>query len=259
MIQACDFSRSFLTFRVDSLAQPSITQSSKPNHTVNNARIQIDCICELTRPDGRKSTYVLGAACKTERVNVAEDIWTQPNANFCLTVSDDEFLVIKKYDHCGRRVMAYPSSQGEQPHRQSGFVRDAYAKLSVDIRRRPGRELSEIDTIIEAAFANKQLVAVTSWTTDDGYDVRLEYPVRTINIGDREKFYQTDTGPILFPQTNTECELLIECFQLAFIAVNSPDWAELLVNDIVTVDETKVQHYSRPHRIACQNSLLAFA
>jgi hypothetical protein len=256
-MQACDFSRSFLTFRLDSLAQPSITQSTKPNHSANNPRIQLDCICQLTTPAGRVSTYVLGASCKTERVNVSQDIWTQPNANFCLTVSDDEFLVMKKYDHCGRRVMAYPPSQGEQPHRQSGFVREAYSNLSIDIHRQSCCQLLETDKIIEATFANVPLVAVTRWVTDDGYDVRIEYPVKTINIGDRERFYQTDTGPILFPQLNREYGLLIECFQLAFIAVNSHDWAEILINEIVSVGEEKVQHYSRSLRLVCQNSLLA--
>jgi hypothetical protein len=50
---------------------------------LNNARILIECCCQLThRKSGITSLYVLGASCKTEQVGVMHDIWTQPNAVF---------------------------------------------------------------------------------------------------------------------------------------------------------------------------------
>ena len=253
-MQACDFSRSFLTFRIDSKVQPSITQSTKPNHTANNPRIQLECICDLTAPGADPVQYVMGASCKTERVNVSGDIWNDPNADFCLTVSDEHFLVIKQYDHCGRKVMLYPPSLGEQPHRQVGLVSEAYARLSIDVHRTEGRELESAQEVIDATLANIPLVAVTEFETDDGFGVRLEYPVKTINAGDREIFYQTDTGPVLFPRQPGGCELPIESFHLAYIAANSPDWAELLVcSPIAVSEEITVLHFHEPVRIECRN------
>jgi len=155
-------------------------------------------------------------------------------------------------------VMLYPPSLGEQPHRQSGLVKDAYAKLSIDVCRAPGQLLETVPQVIDAAFAKRPLVAVTQFVTDDGYNVRLEYPVKTINIGDRELFYQTDTGPVLYPEQPSRPDLPIESFQLAYIAANSPDWAELLLDVPTPVStDTTVLHYSKPLRIDCQNALIA--
>ena len=81
----CDFSRSFLTFRLDFEKKAPATVSHRPPYSLNNARIQIECRCRLTdKRTGEMQTFVLGASCKTERVGVDHDIWTEPNADFAL-------------------------------------------------------------------------------------------------------------------------------------------------------------------------------
>jgi len=257
-MHACDFPHSYLTFLLDSQVQPAITQSSKPNHTSNHVRILLDCICELTPEGGETVQYVLGASCKTERVNVAEGIWLQPNADFCLTASREHFLVIKTYDHSGRKKMSYPPSLGEQPHRQSGLTKDAWAKFGIEVKRTEGQQLETVQEVIDATLAGRPLVAVTELDTDDGYHARLEYPVKTMNVGQREMFYQTDTGPILFPRKPSGHKLAIESFELAYIAANSPDWAELILRSPSAVSsDITVQHYCEPLRIDCKNKLVA--
>ena len=257
-MKICDFTRSSLTFRIDSHLQPPVTQSHPPNHTANNVRIQLECLCELQAKGAAPVQYVLGASCKTERVNVAEDIWLQPNANFCMVASTDHFLIIKKYDHGGRRVMFHPPSLGEQPHRQMGFVNDAYASLKIDVHRVQGRPLVSTQDVMDATLANVPVVAVTEFDTGDGFRARLEYPVKTMNVGDRETFYQTDTGPVLVPVEPGRHPLPIESFELAFVAFNSDDWAELLLQEAVDVSNgVTVSHYARAQRIECQNSLIA--
>ena len=47
---AIDFSRSFLTFRIDTLKKPPQTVSHQPPYSLNNARIQLDCVCDVTDP-----------------------------------------------------------------------------------------------------------------------------------------------------------------------------------------------------------------
>ena len=253
-MQACEFSRSFLTWRMDLNEQPSTTSTDKPNHTINNPRVQLECICDLKRLDSeRTQRFVLGASCKTERVNIDRDIWKQPNADFCMVASEERFLIIKTYDHCGRKVMLYPPSLGEQPHRQMGLARGNFARLRAD-----ADVLETVEQVLDAGLANRPLIAITEFETDDGCHVRLEYPVKTINLGDREQFFQTDTGPVLYPQNPTTHAHAIESMQLAFIAANAPQWAELIVQTPTKLsDEITVNHYTEPRHIDCQNVMVA--
>ena len=95
-----DFSRSFLTFRIDTLKKPPITVSHKPPFTLNNVRIPIECRCRITQKStGMAEDFVLGANCKTERVGVDRDIWHHPNADFVPIFSQKRGLAIKTFDH----------------------------------------------------------------------------------------------------------------------------------------------------------------
>ena len=47
-MQTVDFARSFLYFRNDHLKKLAPTASHKPPSTLNNARILLDCVCEIT-------------------------------------------------------------------------------------------------------------------------------------------------------------------------------------------------------------------
>ena len=80
---AIDFSCSFLTFRIDTLKKPPQTVSHKPPYSLNNARIQLDCVCDITEISTNVTQrFVMGVNCKTERVGVTSDIWLKPNADF---------------------------------------------------------------------------------------------------------------------------------------------------------------------------------
>src|SRR5688500_4292989 len=97
-MQVVDFSRSFLTFRIDWRKKPSQTGTHQPPFSLNNARIAIECRCHIRdRETDALHTFVMGASCKTERVGVERDIWTEPNADFVPIFSDDRFLHIKTY------------------------------------------------------------------------------------------------------------------------------------------------------------------
>src|SRR5688572_24441954 len=104
-----DFSRSFILFRVDWSVKPPSTYSHAPPKTLNNARITLECRCEITPTSGGgTTTYVLGASCKTERVGVDRDIWLQPNGDFCLAASQEEFLILKSWHKNNPGVMRFP-------------------------------------------------------------------------------------------------------------------------------------------------------
>ncbi|MGE0610377.1 MAG: hypothetical protein AB7O62_25030 [Pirellulales bacterium] len=246
-----DFARSFLTFRIDTLKKPPITVSHKPPFPLNNARIQIECRLEVVeKSTGQGQIFFMGANCKTEQVGVPRDIWLMPNADFVPIMSADKFLTIKTYACLGQeqQVQLY-TQKTVQPDRQLGRVAEAFDSLRLDVMRCPGELLESGEQIVAAVLANENLVARTTMQ-NDRYQATIEYPIKTINANERDIVYQTDTGPILFPDLSAEPDRLIERIELAFSAFNSPDWIELIVRTPTDVAPgVRVHHYSQPLRL----------
>jgi hypothetical protein len=256
-MQVIDFARSFLTFRVDVLKQPPTTFTHEPIVTLNNARILLECRCVITdKPTARTEEFVLGASCKTERVGPDRDIWVQPNADFAPVFSKRQFLTIKTYDRVGRQLPFYPPSNGLQSDRHSGLVAEAFDNVRIDLARTEGETLSSAKAIIDSILNNDPQVAHTTYETDR-YLVELQYPIKTINASEREGIYQTDTGPILFPDLSRDWDELIDGMQLAYSAFNCPDWIEFIVRVPTPInEEISVYHYSQSERVTCTNRIL---
>src|SRR5215467_6183724 len=184
-MQAIDFSRSFFTFRVDTLKKPPITTTHKMPISLNNARIQIDCRCEIRDlQNSRIQEFLLGASCKTEYVNVERGIWTEPNADFIPVLSSYQFLSIKTFDHAGRRVLLYPPERGEQPHRQLVETKDAFDSVTMHVHWSEAAELPGVAEVIDSTLKNCPLMARTELKTGR-YHAQIDYPVKTINVGER--------------------------------------------------------------------------
>jgi len=252
-----DFSRSFLTFRADYIKKPPKMTSHKPPYTLNNARIPIDCICEITEKQTRFSeTFVLGVNCKTERVGVDRDIWSQPNADFVPVASQDQFLVLKAFDIVDKGIMLYPPSLGKQPERQLERVEAVFDNLRIDIAPIVGEVLDTPKQIVNAVLTNQILTARTKIETDR-YEALLEYPVKTINANERDMIYQPDTGPILYPDLSRDPDDLIGGMELAFIAFNTSTWAEFILRVPTPIaDGIRVHHYTQSIRIDVHNQII---
>ncbi|MDB5340740.1 MAG: hypothetical protein JWN70_6359 [Planctomycetaceae bacterium] len=246
-----DFSRSFLTFRIDTLKKPPQTVSHQPPYSLNNARIQLDSVCDITeKATGTAQRFVLGASCKTERVGVKSDIWTVPNADFVPVISTDRFLNIKSYAYLGQEqtVQLYGHNR-PQPDRQTGDTAVAFDTLKIHVHESAGEWLETPEAIIAATYAHHPLTACTEYETDR-YRVALYYPVKTFNVNERDNVYQTDTGPVLFPDLTREPADLITGMELTYTAFNCPEWIEFLVrvaNDVP--GGAKVYHYSKSLRL----------
>ena len=92
-------------------------------------------------------------------------------------------------------------------------------------------------------------MASTEFETDR-YGVRLDYPVKTINVSERDGIFQTDTGPHLFPDLTRNPQDLLANFELAFSAFNQFDWIEMLVRVPTEIASgILVQHYSKTVRL----------
>ncbi len=255
-IQVCDFSRSFATFRLDFEKKPPATVSHQPPYSLNNARIPIESRCRITdRQSGNLQTFVLGASCKTERVGVERNVWTEPNADFTPIFSDDRFLNIKTFAQAGMQVDLFPPGSGKQSERQIGVIDEVFDSVRIDVATCDGERLDCAQTIVNAVLENKVLVAETTLKTDR-YTAVLDFLVKTINANERDWIYQTDTGPHLFPDLSVEPDQLLESMQLAFSAFNCPDWTEFLVRAPTEITEgIQVYHYSRNVRFDCQNRI----
>ncbi len=252
-----DFARSFLTFRIDWHLKPSLTSSHKPPFTLNNARIQIEASCKISdRTKGRAQTFVLGAACKTEYVGVDRDMWTQPNADFCLILSAESFLILKSWDRNNKGVLRYPAALGAQAERQSGLVGDTYERVAINLRCLPAQRLESAEAIIQATLADELLVGRCAYTLHDRYDIEIDFPIKTMNANEREWIYQSDTGPILFPDMSEDCKSWIDSFHLAYVAFNRADWAEFILQAATPLSDTiSVNHYSRILQMNTRNTV----
>ncbi|MEZ6131670.1 MAG: hypothetical protein R3C59_23680 [Planctomycetaceae bacterium] len=256
-MHAIDFARSFLRFRIDTLVKPPGTVSHEPPYSLNNARIQLECCCDITEKASQQTQrFVLGASCKTERVGVDRDIWTEPNADFVPIHSSDGFLNIKTYASTGMDVDLYPPGNGRQTDRQTGRHVDVFDGTQIHVEQRPAQLLTTPHEIVDATLANEVLVARTELESER-YRAVLEYPIKTMNANERDGIYQTDTGPILLPDFTATPDAVLAGFELAFGAFNDPEWIEFLVRvPTVVSDDVSVYHYSKPVRWDANNSVL---
>jgi hypothetical protein len=254
----CDFQRSFVRWRVDTEKNPVITVSHKPPFRVNNVRVPLECRGTLIdHATGDKIThYALTASCKTERVNVTEDIWTQPNADFTVIASDRRFLGIKAWDKADKGVIRYPESLGVQPERQIEHAEEAFDDFAIDIHYRSAMELIAIDDTIETLSGNQEVIARTT-IVHGQYEFIIEYPIKAINFSERDRYYQIDTGPVLFPDfISCDGGDMLKSLKLAYVSHNCDSWAEFILNvPTPLTDDISVHHYSKIVRLDVSSQL----
>jgi hypothetical protein len=256
-MKTIDFSKSFFTWRVDTLKKPPKTASHQPPYSLNNARVQADCHLEIKDQQSNAAyEFVLGANCKTERVGVDRDIWLEPNADFVPVMSQDYFMAFKAFDRADKGVMLHPPSLGPQPEKQIITVTEAFDSARIDISYCDGEILESAERINQSVLANHPLVARTE-IASERYKAVLTYPVKTMNANERDQVYQTDTGPVLLPDLSRDPERLMGGMELAFAAFNCPSWTEFIVRTKTPIREgLSVYHYSKSVRIDCRNQVL---
>lgn len=250
----CDFGRSYIRWRHDSTKRAMVTVSRPAPTTLNNVRMPLECLATVTQAAGRFE-FGLGASCKTEQVFVERDVWMEPNADMCAVLGAGQFLIIKRWDKVDKGEMLYPPSLGKQPERQCVDPSVAFESCALDLRRRNGRQLHTIEEIIDVLRGDGAIVSRTVFAIAGG-EVAVEYPVKTVNFSERHRYYQVDTGPVLFFGEPTGPNL-VEHFHLAYVAHSGGDWAEFLVSRPTPLEGhgVSVHHFSEVRRVASRNSL----
>lgn len=154
-----------------------------------------------------------------------------PNADFVPVFSDDRFLGIKTYAFIGQeQEVKLAVTSKVQPDRQSGLIADVFEDVRIDIQSASGTHLTAVDQIVEAVYDHVPLSARTA-IHNQRYTAVIEHPLKTINVGRREPFYQTGTGPVMLPDLSREWDDMIEGIELAYAAFNSSDWVEFIVRE----------------------------
>lgn len=236
-----DFGRSFATFTTFGRA--------------NNARIQVEAVCELHHREPAR--WVLVASCKAERTYAEDDLFRLPNYDFCAIFADAPSGPQRQY--CIVRV-GVPLSDD---WREVGLTDERFEDLSIDLEELSAEVCDGSAAVVEATLANRPLVGRTDLLDDAGEPLaRLHYPVKTMNANDLRDVYQVDTGPILVPAPDAEEAnegLAVEGLELAYIAWNAPDRAELIVQAPTPYQgcDAMVGHYSRVRRVSARNEILA--
>ena len=249
-MQVLDFPRSTITWRIDLDVLPPTTLSHQPPYPMNNSRITIESRCRvLDRETGQTHTFVLGASCKTERVGAERDLFLEPNADFMPIISDDAFMHLKTFARRGTARARFPPGGGDQPDRLRVPIQGNYLSMVLDFAEHDGELLPDAQAICEATLARDLLVAVTT-IRHGRYQAAIEYPIKTMNANEREWVYQTDTGPVLYPDLDAPPEQLHERLDVAFEAHNAPDWAQFIVRRPTTIAEgIEVYHYDESIRL----------
>ena len=257
-IQFIDFSSSYIVFRLDTSKVIPKSVSHPPPLSINNVRINHECFATLLdKKTDRSESFYLGANCKTERVGVEKDIWTQPNADYVPIFSASHYLILKTFEHTQVEVPLHPPTLGIQPIRQHSLISENFSEVKQIQKIMEGKVIDDIDSIIDHTLSGKNLNALTK-IENDRYIFTIQYPIKTMNVNEVERMMQTDTGPILFPDLSNEFENVLKDIQLAYIAWNRKGYAEFIVRKEKAINEqVSVFHYCETHKLQVENSIIA--
>lgn len=255
IMQVLDFPRSSVTWRIDLDELPPATLSHRPPYPMNNSRIALESRCTVRDEEtGRTQSFVLGASCKTEQVGAASDLFLVPNADFMPILSEDSsgrhaFMHLKTFARAGETRGRFGGSADEQqPDRLRVPIQGTFVRLHLDLVSRDAEPLADARAIVDATFAGDPLVVHTE-IRHGRYSATVEFPVKTMNANERAWIYQTDTGPVLYPDLDAAPDDLMERLDVAFAAHNAADWIEFIVRRRTRIAEgVDVYHYSEPVR-----------
>jgi hypothetical protein len=137
-----------------------------------------------------------------------------------------------------------------------GKVAEAFDRIKINLPLVAGELLPTTAAIVAATLDDAPLVGQIAFVALDRYAVTLQFPIKTMNASERDLIYQTDTGPILFPDFTAPFAQLIETLQLAYVAYNAPDWAEFILRVPTPLTaEISVNHYAKTVHLATRNAV----
>lgn len=238
LTEVYDFSNSYVTF---------VTPKKE-----NIARIPIESSCKPIDIESSEEFFLI-ASCKGETVYVEKGLFNVPSYDWCGIFSRDEFALLRTFA---------THEPGRKEEYSPGKVKDRFGEVRISLERIPdASELSQIQEIVEATLQNSRLVGRTT-IRDESNDISavLEYPIKTINVNPEKNVFQVDTGPVLFPQLDSEDDDRIKWLKPAYIAYNDFDYAEFIIQSPTPIGRNLwVKHYSEIKGVKADNLIFSIA
>jgi len=230
-----DFGRSYFTWKSKPMRRDPYYKYAGGfvgrEGAVHRVRIQLEAICTLTNEkNGHKEELFLLCPCRTEFTIVKDDLFQIPNGEF-RPVFGREFSV---------PISSRPSTEAQNLKR--GRLNDQFADYSIEIRSIEGsKQLSTSDEVIQATAADELMNGRTTYTDRHrGVTVTLEYPIKLINLQQKEKLFQVCMGPVPLPDLTTWDGVCVDRVFLAELAFSEFDYIEFaLRRDVDASDKEK--------------------
>ncbi len=220
---------------------------------LNSVRFWIESRTTITdAASGVSTVFYQCASCKSENTFGEQDLFYSDNYDFLPIFGGGHWLLFRRKARLDaeryRETLVSPNGWGEP-------------RLLLH-EGASARELDAWEQIRDATAQGLPLVSQTELVNEDAsLKAVIECPVKTMNISLEKKMYQTDTGPVAFPDLTRITEPLIDCLSLAFIAFNQSHFADFVIEQPTPVIENEVElckiyHYSNPISLPATNRIL---
>ncbi|MBP1988571.1 hypothetical protein [Paenibacillus eucommiae] len=219
--------------------------------TENSVRLWIESRVRLIdEATGNVEDYYQCASCKSEDTFAEKDLFYQDNYDFT-PIFGPEYGVIfrrKAYLNDNYRSVQKVDKMWDGPNykiKQPQFCQLLLTNAEIRRATNEGLPLVAQTELYNPAL---QLRAI------------IEYPVKTMNIHDSKDLYQTDTGPLLFPDISVRYDRLVDSLSLAYAAFNVDHFTDFVIERPTTVyantqQQSEVHHYSEIVSLQAVNRL----
>jgi hypothetical protein len=227
-----DFGRSYFTWKSKPMQRDPYYKYAGGfvgrEGAVHRVRIQLEAACTLTNEKtGHKEELFLLCPCRTEFTIVKDNLFQIPNGEF-RPVFGREFSV---------PISSRPSTEREDLKR--GRLADQFADHSIEVRViKASKELNTSDQVIQATAADDLMNGSTTYSDPQrGVTVTLEYPIKLINLQQKEKLFQVCMGPVPLPDLATWDGVCVDRVFLAELAFSDFDYIEFALRRDVEASE----------------------
>jgi hypothetical protein len=200
--------------------------------------------------DGSFTDYYQCASCKSEHTFAEKNLFQNPNYDFLPVFSQEYMAIFRRHAYRNDNYIQYIETKAIW----GGAVfetRDAH----------PVHILDDSEKILMATRKCLPIVTQTEiWDANTQMRAFIECPVKTMNMDEKRRIYQVDTGIVLFPDLSKRYERKIEAFRLAYLAFNAPHFADFVIEQPTPIVESGktiawVYHYSGILSLEARNTL----
>ncbi len=216
----------------------------------NEVRFWVESRTRLIDPDGQDEDFIQAASCKSEHTFAQSELFLADNYDFLPIFGRDHALIFRRKAFLNENYREYRNFADLW-----GGVRHSLVEAEVELLADPAAAL-------RATYGNAPLIAQTEIRDDtSGRRAIIEYPVKTMNTIRATDTFQVDTGPLAYPDLSRGWERRIESLSLAFVAFNTPHFADFVIEVPTTIDDgeapRQVHHYSQRVTHQAENRLYA--